>query len=200
MDIVRVEFLLRLLAILLLVLTACLVGFDSQTKVVFLTVQIKANFKYLGALSVLVWIDAAAAIYNVLQLLRCFFIATSKVDIKQISHKNYWFFFLLDQVVVYIVFAANSAAIEASAIALIGIKSLQWMKICNRFTRFCIQIGAALILGYIAVLILFLVSSISAFQLFRLYSPKHFLKLKTKLIDDSYVVHQNVLQNDLQNN
>uniref|UniRef100_A0A3Q7H740 CASP-like protein n=1 Tax=Solanum lycopersicum TaxID=4081 RepID=A0A3Q7H740_SOLLC len=181
MDIVRVEFLLRLLAILLLVLTACLVGFDSQTKVVFLTVQIKANFKYLGALSVLVWIDAAAAIYNVLQLLRCFFIATSKV-------------------VVYIVFAANSAAIEASAIALIGIKSLQWMKICNRFTRFCIQIGAALILGYIAVLILFLVSSISAFQLFRLYSPKHFLKLKTKLIDDSYVVHQNVLQNDLQNN
>lgn len=50
MDIVRVEFLLRLLAILLLVLTACLVGFDSQTKVVFLTVQIKANFKYLGAL------------------------------------------------------------------------------------------------------------------------------------------------------
>ncbi|XP_015080768.1 CASP-like protein 2C1 [Solanum pennellii] len=197
MDIVRVEFLLRLFAIILLVLTACLVGFDSQTKLVFLTVHIKANFKYLDALSVLVWIDAAAAIYNVLQLLRCFFITTSKVDIKQISHKNYWFFFLLDQVVVYIVFAANSAAIEASAIALIGIKSLQWMKICNRFTRFCIQIGAALILGYIAVLILFLVSSISAFQLFRLYSPKHFLKLKTKLIDDSYVVHQNVLQNDL---
>lgn len=97
----------------------------------------------------------------------------------------------------YIVFAANSAAIEASVIALIGIKSLQWMKICNRFTRFCIQMGAALILGYLAVVILFLISSITAFQLFRLYSPKHFLKLKTKLIDDPYIVHQNVLQNDL---
>ncbi|XP_055824634.1 CASP-like protein 2C1 [Solanum dulcamara] len=184
MDIVRIELLLRLFATLLLVLTACLVGFDSQTKVVFLSVHIKANFKYLDALCVLVWIDAAAAIYNILQLLKCFYITTSKGDIKQSSHKNYWFFFFLDQAVVYIVFAGNSAAIEASAIALIGIKSLQWMKMCNRFTRFCIQIGAALILGYLAVLLLFMVSSLSAFQLFRLYSPKHFLKLKSKLILD----------------
>ncbi|KAM3269777.1 CASP-like protein 2C1 [Capsicum chacoense] len=190
-DIVKKEFMLRLFATLLLALTACLVGFDSQTKVLFYTLHMKATFKYLNALCVLVWIDAAVAGYNVLQLLRCFFITTSKGDIKQSYYKNYWVFFLLDQAIVYTVFAANSAAVEASAIALIGIKSLQWMKICNKFTRFCVQIGSALLLGYLAVLVLFLISSLSAFQLFRHYSPKHFLQLKTKL---------KMLQNDPENN
>ncbi|MCE3215564.1 putative xyloglucan endotransglucosylase/hydrolase protein 25 [Datura stramonium] len=133
----------------------------------------------------------------------CRFLGVAKLDpgdiIKQSSYMNYWLFFFLDQAVVYTVFAANSAAIEASAIALIGIKSLQWMKICNRFTRFCIQIGGALLLGYVAVLVLIVVSSLSAFQLFRLYSPNHFLQLKTKLNDhDLYFVNQNVLHNQLE--
>ncbi|CAN4106507.1 unnamed protein product [Withania somnifera] len=201
-DIVRKEFLLRLFATLLLVLTACLVGFDSQTKVLFYTYHLKATFKYLDALRVLLWIDAAAAGYNALQLLRCFFLTTSKGDIKQSSYKNYWLFFLLDQAIVYSVFATNSAATEAAAIALVGVKSLQWMKICNKFTRFCIQMGGALLLGYLAVLPLALLSSLSAFQLFRLYSPKHFLKLKNKLNHHPfYFVHQqNGLQNHQQNN
>lgn len=87
------------------------------------------------------------------------------------------------QAAVYTVFAAQSAAVEASAIALAGVRSLQWMKLCNRFTRFCIQIGGALLCGYAAVLVLVVVSSLSAFQLFRLYSPKKFLQLKGKLND-----------------
>lgn len=49
-DIVKKEFMLRLFATLLLALTACLVGFDSQTKVLFYTLHIKATFKYLNAL------------------------------------------------------------------------------------------------------------------------------------------------------
>ncbi|KAK4337543.1 hypothetical protein RND71_042030 [Anisodus tanguticus] len=202
MDIVRREFLLRLFATLLLILTSCLVGFDTQTKVLFYTVHVKASFKYMNVLGVLVWIDVAVAGYNVLQLLRCFFnIPTSKGDsIKQSSnYMNCWLNFFLDQAVVYTVFAAHSAAIEASAIALVGVQSLQWMKICNKFTRFCNQIGGALLLGYVAVLLLVVVSSLSAFQLFRLYSPKRFLQLKSKLIDDIYFV-QNVMHNELENN
>ncbi|XP_060171552.1 CASP-like protein 2C1 isoform X1 [Lycium barbarum] len=183
MDIVRKEFFLRLFATVFLVLTAVLVGFDTQTKVLFY-VHRKATFKYLNVLSVLVWIDVAVACYNVLQLLRCFFISTSRGDAKQSSYKNCWLFFFLDQVVVYTVFAVNTAAIQASAVALFGVKSLQWMKLCNKFPKFCIQIASALILGYVAVLLLAVVSSISAYQLFRLYSPKHFLKLKRKLNDD----------------
>ncbi|OIT26840.1 PREDICTED: CASP-like protein 2C1 isoform X1 [Nicotiana attenuata] len=185
MDIVRKEGLLRLFAIVFLVLTACLMGFDSQTKLLFDTIERKASFKDLDALFVLVWIDVAVASYSVLQVLRCFLIpTTSKGDIRQRSYKNYWLFFFLDQAAVYTVFAAQSAAIEASAIALVGVRSLQWMKICNRYTRFCIQIGGALLCGYAAVLVLVVVSSLSAFQLFRLYSPKKFLQLKGKLNDD----------------
>ncbi|XP_059287153.1 CASP-like protein 2C1 isoform X2 [Lycium ferocissimum] len=156
MDIVRKEFFLRLFATVFLVLTAVLVGFDTQTKVLFY-VHRKATFKYLNVL---------------------------RGDAKQSSYKNCWLFFFLDQVVVYTVFAANTAAIQASAVALFGVKSLQWMKLCNKFPKFCIQIASALIVGYVAVLLLAVVSSISAYQLFRLYSPKHFLKLKRKLNDD----------------
>ncbi|KAL0453473.1 UNVERIFIED_CONTAM: CASP-like protein 2C1, partial [Sesamum latifolium] len=78
----------------------------------------------------------------------------------------------------YVVFAATTAGVQASALALTGEKSFQWMKLCNKYTRFCFQIGGALACGYIAAILMVITSSISAYALFRLYSPKHFLLLK----------------------
>uniref|UniRef100_A0A5B7B8W5 CASP-like protein n=1 Tax=Davidia involucrata TaxID=16924 RepID=A0A5B7B8W5_DAVIN len=182
MEIVKREAFLRLLAILLLVLTACLVGFDTQTKVIFSLVVRKANFRDLNALLVLVLIDSLAAGYNLLQLVRCFITCRFKCELTAGSNINLaWLCFVLDQAAVYIVFAANSAAFEASLIAVTGASSFQWMKLCNRYTRFCIQIGGALLCGFVATLLMALLSSISAYSLFRLYSPKQFLTLKDKL-------------------
>ncbi|OMO53155.1 hypothetical protein COLO4_36827 [Corchorus olitorius] len=45
----KIEAFLRICAILALVLTACLLGFDSQTKVIFY-IEKKASFKDLRAL------------------------------------------------------------------------------------------------------------------------------------------------------
>ncbi|KAF9614457.1 hypothetical protein IFM89_018693 [Coptis chinensis] len=89
-----------------------------------------------------------------------------------------WFSLLLDQVVAYVSFAANSAAAQASLIAVTGASSFQWMKVCNIYTRFCIQIGGGLACGYAASLLMAAVSSFSAFILFRFYSPTEFLALK----------------------
>ncbi|CAI9779642.1 unnamed protein product [Fraxinus pennsylvanica] len=80
----------------------------------------------------------------------------------------------------YIVFAANSAAAQASMLAVTGESSFQWMKVCNRFTRFCIEIGGALLCGYFASIFMVVISSVSAYNLFRFYSPKQFLLLKGK--------------------
>ncbi|KAH6779439.1 hypothetical protein C2S52_010676 [Perilla frutescens var. hirtella] len=91
-----------------------------------------------------------------------------------------WGIYLLDQVGAYVVFAANTAAVQASTVAISGEKSFQWMKLCNRFTRFCFQIGGALICGYVAAVLMAITASISAYSLFRIYSPKHFLLLKEK--------------------
>ena len=89
-----------------------------------------------------------------------------------------FFYFVFKQLAAYITFAANSAASEAALLAVTGANELQWMKLCNRFTRFCIQIGGALICGFLSSLLMAVISSISAFNLFRLYSPKRFLLFK----------------------
>lgn len=84
------------------------------------------------------------------------------------------------QVAAYVVFGASTAALQESALAITGEKSFQWMKLCNRFTRFCFQIGGALVCGYIAVVLMAITASLSAFSLFRIYSPKQFLVPKAK--------------------
>ncbi|CAL5385365.1 unnamed protein product [Camellia sinensis] len=94
MDIVKMEALLRLSSTLLLVLTACLVGFDTQTKVILFSIVRKATFRDLNALMALVCIDSVAAAYNLLQLLRCF---AFKANQMQSCLCLAWVCFLLDQ-------------------------------------------------------------------------------------------------------
>ncbi|KAK6235902.1 hypothetical protein SCA6_011239 [Theobroma cacao] len=79
---------------------------------------------------------------------------------------------------VYVVFAGNFAAFEHALLVVTGEQNFQWMKWCNKYTRFCFQIGGSLLCGCVASLIMVFIASISAFNLFRLYSPKKFLLLK----------------------
>ncbi|KAF5954873.1 hypothetical protein HYC85_007729 [Camellia sinensis] len=84
---------------------------------------------------------------------------------------------------VYLVVATNSAALEASFLAITGASNLQWMKLCDKYTRFCIQIGGALLCGCAASLSLALISILSGYSLFRLYSPKRFFLLKARTLN-----------------
>ncbi|CBI17818.3 unnamed protein product, partial [Vitis vinifera] len=154
-SLARAEAFLRLFAILVLVLTACLLGFDTQTKLLFSTIKKTATFRDLGALQVVVYVDSVAAGYNLLQLGRGFISAKLKGKLINVSYVTLpWVCFLLDQAAVYTVFSANTAALQASIIAVTGESSLQWMKVCNRYTRFCIQVGGALLSGYLASLLM----------------------------------------------
>ncbi|KAK3435475.1 CASP-like protein 2C1 [Eucalyptus grandis] len=175
------EVFLRVCAILLLVLTACLVAMATQTKLIMYTYARKATFRDLNALPVLVYIDGVVAGYNLLQLSRCSVSAYCKREIQCPLLKNLsWVHFLLDQVAVYTVFATTVAATQASLLAVTGSKAMQWMKLCNRYTRFCIQVGGALLCGYAASIVLVLMSFLSVYNLFRRYSPTKFLQLKSK--------------------
>ncbi|KAF8392910.1 hypothetical protein HHK36_021150 [Tetracentron sinense] len=179
-GILKAEGFLRFFSLGLLALTACLVGLDAQTKEIFFSLERKATFRDLNALLALVYVDSIAAGYNLLQLSKCFFISGFNGNPTG-SYKNLaWVFFFLDQMAAYVCFAANLAATQASLLAVTGASQFQWMKICNRYTRFCIQIGGALLCGLIASLVMAVISSISAFNLFRLYSSKQFLVLKGK--------------------
>ncbi|XP_028196501.1 CASP-like protein 2C1 isoform X2 [Glycine soja] len=148
----RGEVCLRVSAILVLVLTACLVALDTQTKVVFISIEKKATYKDLNAL---------------------------KKNFKGSYLCMAWICFSLDQIAVYMTFAANTATMGAAVLAISGSEAFQWLKVCDKFTRFCVEIGGALLCGYAASMLMALISTISAYKVFRMYSPKWFLRLKS---------------------
>ncbi|XVE80006.1 hypothetical protein DITRI_Ditri14bG0104000 [Diplodiscus trichospermus] len=179
LGIQKMEAFLRLSAILVLVLTACLVSFNHQTKVIFY-VEKKASFKDLRALIGLVYITSLAAAYNLLQLSCYSFSAWCKGSPLKSHRYLAWFRYVLDQAAVYAVFAGNLVALEHSLLVVTGQKNFQWLKWCDKYTRFCFQIGGSLLCGVVSSLMMAFIASISAFNLFRLYSPKKFLLLKAK--------------------
>ncbi|RXH78833.1 hypothetical protein DVH24_002351 [Malus domestica] len=173
------EAFLRLSAVLILVLTACLVGFDTQTKYVIFFYR-KATFRDFNALLLLVYVVSVAAGYNLFQVGKSSLSACFKPNLKVRTNIYLaWICFLLDQMAVYVTFGANSATFQASLLAVTGQEDFQWIKLCSKYTRFCFQIGGALTCGYAACIAMAFISSISAYNLFRLYSPKQFLQLKT---------------------
>ncbi|KAG9138271.1 hypothetical protein Leryth_001485 [Lithospermum erythrorhizon] len=91
------EVVLRILAVVFLILTSCLVGFDSQTKVIFFTISKKATFRDLDVLVHLVEVASVAAGYNVIQIIRC--LVPSGSPEKLVSSYWYlpWLSMLLDQ-------------------------------------------------------------------------------------------------------
>ncbi|GMI92882.1 CASP-like protein 2C1 [Hibiscus trionum] len=180
LGIQKMEALLRLSAISMLVLTACLVGFDSQTKVIFSYIEKKASFKDLRALVELVYITSLAAAYNLLQLSCSSLPAWCKGSSKQSSTYLPWLRFILDQAAVYVVFAGNTAATAHALLVVTGEENFQWLNWCDKYTRFCVQIGGSLLCGFVASLAMIFIASISAFNLFRLYSPTKLLHLKPK--------------------
>ncbi|KAF5201448.1 Casp-like protein 2c1 [Thalictrum thalictroides] len=171
---------LRLLSMLLLVSTALIVGLDTQKKFIFSTFERKATVKDIDALLLLTIIASVCAGYNLLQLSNSFIFHHIKGNREGSNIKLAWLSLLLDQVVAYTSFGATSAAAQASVIALMGVNSLQWLKMCNLYTRFCIQIGGGLACGYVASLLMAVVSAFSAFNLFRFYSSTKFLSRKSR--------------------
>lgn len=69
----------------------------------------------------------------------------------------------------YATFATSLAAAQGSLIALTGVKQLQWEKLCHFYPRFCVQAAVGIVIGAISSVVMVIISSISAYHLFRLY-------------------------------
>nr|AFK45577.1 unknown [Lotus japonicus] len=98
LGIAKAEACLRVTAILFLVLTTCLVAFDSETKVVILPIEKKATYKDMKALKISMWVTSAAAGYNMLMLFKNSLIsACSGGNFNGSYLCMAWIYFLLDQ-------------------------------------------------------------------------------------------------------
>ncbi|KAL6544691.1 hypothetical protein OROMI_023553 [Orobanche minor] len=137
------ELVLRCLICGLAILSALLVGTDTQVKEIF-TIQKKANFTDMKAL-------VGSVLFN-----------------KPLA----WAIFSGDQVMTYLTLVAVAAAAQSAAFAKLGQSELQWMKICDMYDKFCNQIGQGIASGLLVGLSMVVLSAISAFSLFRLYGEK----------------------------
>ncbi|XP_010545424.1 PREDICTED: CASP-like protein 2C1 [Tarenaya hassleriana] len=172
------EAAVRLSVALILLLTACLIGFDSQTRIIAYYHK-KVTFRVLKSLEIGMYIDAAAAAYNLLQLGYLWFRVKQQKDSKSVYVP--WLCYILDQTAAYAVYAGTCAAAENSLLVVRGSKELQWMEWCSKYTRFCFQVGGAVVCSFLAAALMTLLSALSAFRLFRLYSPSRFLLLKSTI-------------------
>ncbi|GAB4830740.1 hypothetical protein Ancab_004772 [Ancistrocladus abbreviatus] len=160
------ELILRLLICALGVLAAALIGSDSQVKA-FFSLQKKAKFTDMKALVFLVIVNGIAAGYSIIQALRC---VVSMVRGSVLCNKPLaWAIFSGDQMMAYLTLAAVAAAGQSSIYAKLGQAELQWMKLCDMYGKFCRQSGGGMASALVASLCAVIISSISAFSLFRLY-------------------------------
>ncbi|KAJ6804129.1 CASP-like protein 2C1 [Iris pallida] len=173
----KVEGFLRVLCTVLSSAAALIVALDRESKEIFFKER-KATFKYLHSLWHLVIICSAAAGYHLLQSCRCFVFAWALRSNPCSGSKLFaWVSFLLDQAVTYATFAAASAAAQDAMIGIFAVRALQWGKICNTYTGFCVLLVVGGVCAFLATFSMAVVASLSAYHLFRLYpSPASRIK------------------------
>uniref|UniRef100_A0A0E0MMY2 CASP-like protein n=1 Tax=Oryza punctata TaxID=4537 RepID=A0A0E0MMY2_ORYPU len=165
------EVALRCMVCALAALAAALVGTGSQTRT-FFSLEKEARFTDMKALVLLVAAHGAAAVYSLLQLVRC---AAAAAFMSAASQSGggaaavAWSVFSCDQAVAYVLMAATAAALQSSVVGKRGQPELQWMPICGLYGAFCRRVGEGLASAVAAGLAAVLLAAVSAFNLFRLY-------------------------------
>ncbi|KAL1537242.1 CASP-like protein 2B1 [Salvia divinorum] len=163
------ELILRCLICALAVVSAVLIGTDTQVKE-FFTIRKRAKFTDMKALVFLVVADGIAAAYSFFQLVRC---GVSMVRGSVLFNKPLaWAIFSGDQVLAYLSMAAVAASAQSAVFSKYGQAELEWMKTCTMFGKFCNQIGEGVATSVLMTLSTLILSAISAFSLFRLYGDK----------------------------
>ncbi|XP_037455811.1 CASP-like protein 2C4 isoform X2 [Triticum dicoccoides] len=162
----RAESLLRGACTAASAASALLLGLSAQTKTV-LFVRKKAVPKDVEALWVLIVAAAVAAGYHAARLLKRLYSGgrfAGGEDGGSCARAVAWG-------CAYVVFASAVAALQACFVALMGVEPLQWSRLCNIYTRFCVQGAFGMVCGLAAAVGMAVLSVFSARDLFRLYSP-----------------------------
>nr|GMD42490.1 CASP-like protein 2B1 [Ipomoea batatas] len=160
------ELVLRCVICGLAIVGAVLIGTDSQVREIF-SIRKKAKFTDMKALVFLVIANGLAAAYSLVQVVRC---TVSVIRGSVLFNKPLaWAIFSGDQLMAYLSLGAVAAAAQSAVYAKIGQSELQWMRICNMYSKFCNQVGEGIASSLIVSISMIILSGISAFSLFRLY-------------------------------
>ncbi|PWA60218.1 hypothetical protein CTI12_AA387340 [Artemisia annua] len=85
---------------------------------------------------------------------------------RPITMPRAWTFFLLDQVLTYLILAAGAVAAEVAFLTYKGDVAVTWSEVCGTYGHFCRQATASIIITFMVVLCYVLLSLISSYRLF----------------------------------
>ncbi|KAL1806636.1 hypothetical protein ACET3Z_029704 [Daucus carota] len=161
------DLFIRLVALLLSLAAAIILGLDKQSKVVPITlvstlppikVPVTAKYHYLSAFTYFVVANAVACSYGAVTLILT--VATRGSKTGKLAKA----IIILDLIMVAVLASANGAAAAVGYLGHEGNKHVRWNKVCNIFGRFCnlviVAVGVSLLgsLLYIFLVVLAVLS------------------------------------------
>ncbi|XP_052178559.1 CASP-like protein 2A1 [Diospyros lotus] len=154
------ETLLRLLPMGLCILTLVIMLKNSQANDFG-----SVSYSNLGAFRYLVHANGICAGYSLLSA-----IAVAAVP-RPSTMSRAWTFFLLDQMLTYIILAAGATSTEVVYLAYKGDQTITWSEACSSFGGFCRKATASIAITFAVLLCYAVLSLISSYRLFTNYDP-----------------------------
>ncbi|KAK4364014.1 hypothetical protein RND71_015372 [Anisodus tanguticus] len=151
------ETMLRLLPMALCVVALVIMLKDSQTNDFG-----SLSYSDLGTFRYLVHANGICAAYSLLS-------AIVAALPRPTTMPRAWTFFLLDQMLTYIILAAGAASTEVVYLAYKGDTSVTWSETCGSFGGFCRKATASVSITFIVSLCYVGISLLSAYRLFSKY-------------------------------
>uniref|UniRef100_A0A2P2J4H1 CASP-like protein n=2 Tax=Rhizophora mucronata TaxID=61149 RepID=A0A2P2J4H1_RHIMU len=158
------DLLLRVLALVLTLTAAIVLGVDKQTTTVpvklvdtlpAVNITVVAKWSYLSAFVYLVVANAVASSYAALSLILSI---GSKKCLSPII-------ITLDLLMVALLFSSNGAAMAIGFMGYKGNSHVGWKKSCNVFGKFCNQVAAASVLSLVGSLMFVLLVALASLRL-----------------------------------
>ncbi|XP_050216915.1 CASP-like protein 1E1 [Mercurialis annua] len=159
---------LRVLALVLSLTAAVVLGVDKQTETV--PIQLTPSLPPLNVPVVAKWHYLSAFVFSVVSnAIACAYAAVS-ILITCSARKNtntVPIILTLDLFMVALLFCSNGAATAIGLMGYEGNSHVRWNKVCHVFGRFCHQVAAALVLSLIASIAFLLLVMLTALRLHR---------------------------------
>ncbi|XP_022749027.1 CASP-like protein 1E1 [Durio zibethinus] len=169
------ELILRVLALLLTLAAAIVLGLGKQTKVVpiqitptspLINVAVHAKWHYLSAFVYSMVSNIIASLYAAISILILLGTRYGKRELSQII-------IVLDLLMVALLFSANGAAMAIGLMGYKGNSHVQWNKVCNVFERFCHQVAISIVLSLVGSLVFMALVALAALTLHKSFATRN---------------------------
>ncbi|XWS53669.1 hypothetical protein CRYUN_Cryun10bG0020400 [Craigia yunnanensis] len=145
------DLILRVLALLLTLAAAIVLWVDKQTKIV--PIPITPTLPSIDVAAQAKWHYLSAFVYSMVSnIIACSYAAISVLIVLGTRNGKTGFvqiIFVLDLLVVALLFSANGAALAIGVIGYKGNSHVQWNKVCNVFDRFCDLVAVSIALSLV---------------------------------------------------